>query len=211
MGMSASDYRHQLQWLLPQGIAWPREPDAVLTQLLDALAAELARVDVYIAAQILQMLPDTTTDLLPEWETITGLPGKCSNTVRSTAAARRMDIKSKLAASGGASRDYFISVAENYGVSVSISEYRPFRCGINAASDSLTNDFWPFTWCVRAPGLGAEDGSREVIECLFNAIKPAHTIVIFDYAEPALLRTQSGAVMRLTNGNILGVVQSINP
>jgi uncharacterized protein YmfQ (DUF2313 family) len=211
MGMSGRDYRHQLQWLLPHGIAWPREPDAVLTQLLEALAAELARVDDYIVAQIVQMLPDTTTDLLPEWEAITGLPGKCTDEVRSTLAARRIDVMSKLAASGGASRDYFISIAATYGVNISISEYRPFRVGINAPGDALTNNFWPHTWCVRVPGLSANDSSRVVIECLFSSIKPAHTIVIFDYGKPAFLRMASGDMLRMASGNILSIAKSIDP
>lgn len=211
MGLSAADYRHQLQWLLPQGVAWPRDPAAVLTALLDALAVELARVDGYVDGLVDQMMPDTTADLLAEWETITGLPGACSDEVRSTPQARRIDIMSKLAASGGASRAYFIGIAATYGVAVTIYEYQPFRAGISHAGDPLTNGYWPFTWRVVVPGLSADDGSRTVLECLFNAIKPAHTIVIFDYAKPALLRTASGAVLRMAGGDILSVAESIEP
>lgn len=209
MGLTATDYRQQLQQLLPQGLAWPREPQAVLTQLLEALAVELARVDGYLVDLVDELLPDSTTQLLTEWETITGLPGACSDEVRETPQARRLDILSKLAASGGASRAYFIQIAATYGISVSITEYRPFRAGISHAGDPLTNGYWPFTWRVLVPGLSAADGSRAVLECLFNAIKPAHTIVIFDYSKPALLRTASGAVLGQAGGDILSVAASI--
>lgn len=210
MGLSVTDYRRQLQQLLPQGAAWPREPEAVLTALLDALAAELVRIDDYLVALVDEMLPNTTTELLSEWETITGLPGVCSDEVRTTPEARRIDIMGKLAASGGASRDYFIQIAATYGVEVSIQEFHPFRAGIATAGDALWNGDWPFTWRVRVPGLSDADGSRVVLECLFNAIKPAHTIVIFDYTTPTLMRLASGAVLRMAGGTVLNTRETLS-
>lgn len=210
MGLSATDYRRQLQQLLPQGAAWPREPEAVLTALLDGLAAELARADAYLVELVDQMLPDTTTDLLAEWEAITGLPGACSDEVRTTPEARRTDIMGKLAASGGASRAYFIQIAATYGVEVSIQEFHPFRTGIATAGDALWNGDWPFTWRVRVPGLSDADGSRVVLECLFASIKPAHTIVIFDYTTPSLLTLASGAALRMANGAVLNTRETLS-
>lgn len=44
--MDRVDYAQLLQDLLPQGAAWPREPEAYLTVLLYALASELEEVDI---------------------------------------------------------------------------------------------------------------------------------------------------------------------
>jgi len=42
-GVTAVDYLQQAQALLPQGRAWPRDPDAVLSQVLAAISESLAR------------------------------------------------------------------------------------------------------------------------------------------------------------------------
>jgi len=65
--MRADDYLHQLQALLPSGPAWPRDRDAVLTQLLAAFAEEFARIDARTAQLIEEADPRATYDLLADW------------------------------------------------------------------------------------------------------------------------------------------------
>lgn len=204
MAVTALDYRQQLQELLPPGAAWPRDPDAVLTQLLDGLAEEYARVDAFIAGLVEQMLPDSTTDLLPEWETIAGLPGTCSAEVRSTPAARRVDLLSKLAATGGQSAPYYIEVSGFYGVPITVEEYRPFRTGLAAAGDPLTNGDWVFTWTIRAESLAGDEDAQHTFECLLGSISPSHTLLRFAYVPvPGFkaLQLMSGGVLLTANGS----------
>ena len=74
---TAEQYRQALQSLLPPGPAFTREPNALLTKLLDALAQELYRADLRAAQLIDEAFPDTTTELLPDWERVAGLPDAC--------------------------------------------------------------------------------------------------------------------------------------
>ena len=54
---SAADYLRMLQHLLPQGHAWTRAPDAVLTALLRATSDELERLDMAMRLLLAEMLP----------------------------------------------------------------------------------------------------------------------------------------------------------
>ncbi|WP_164151619.1 YmfQ family protein [Stenotrophomonas maltophilia] len=203
MGLTATDYRTQLQQLLPQGVAWPREPGAVLTQLLDAAGEEFARTDVYIERLVEEMLPDSTQQLLPEWEAVVGLPGECSDQVRVDLQGRHVDLLAKLRATGGQSADYYADVAAFYGVPVTVEEHRPFRAGTSAAGDPLTNGDWVFSWSLRAPSLQEDAGAQATFECLFSSLAPSHTILNFTYRAPAglqALRLQTGGVLLGTQG-----------
>lgn len=74
MALTDADYLQQLQELLPPGPAWPRDPDAYLTRLLSAWAAECARVDARANALMDEADPRATAELLPDWERMLGLP-----------------------------------------------------------------------------------------------------------------------------------------
>lgn len=76
--MTGDDYLALLAALLPPGAALPRQADSVLMRLLSAPAAELARIDARAAALLTEALPNTTAELLGDWETAFGLPDACS-------------------------------------------------------------------------------------------------------------------------------------
>lgn len=194
--MPAEQYRSQLQALLPIGAAWTREPQAVLTQLLDAFAQELARVDARAAVLVDEADPRTTSELLADWERAFALPGDCITTVQ-TAQARRDALLSKMAGLGGQSIQYFIDLAARLGYTITISEYSPFKAGLSQAGDPLTNGDWAFAW--RVSGTNATNvrtfkagqgkageplgsSSNEALECVIRDAKPAHTFVSFAYS-----------------------------
>lgn len=114
MGMSADNYREQLQSLLPRGSAWPRESGAVLTQVLDGLAQELARVDLRVENLINEIDPRTTGELLPDFERVYGLPDPCVTDALTT-DQRRNALVSKISNQGGQSPAYYLSVLERLG------------------------------------------------------------------------------------------------
>ena len=76
--MTRDDYLAQLVALLPTGPAIPREPGGVLLRLLEAPAAELARVDLRGAALLDEADPRATAELLTDWQHAFGLPDACS-------------------------------------------------------------------------------------------------------------------------------------
>jgi len=192
---TAEQYRQALQSLLPPGPAFTREPNALLTKLLDALAQELYRADLRAAQLIDEAFPDTTTELLPDWERVAGLPDACGE-IAGTIQERRRDLLAKLTARGGQSRQYFIDLAAQLGFTITISEFRPFRVGMNAVGEPLYGADWWFVWQVNASettytyfrtgassiGEPLRTWGNHRLECVVDQLKPAHTIVIFSYS-----------------------------
>ncbi|MBO3274119.1 YmfQ family protein [Pseudomonas schmalbachii] len=199
MAHSADEYRNQLQQLLPPGRAIPADPGSTAYELLDGMAQELARLDARGDVLLLEVNPATTNELLPDWERVAGLPDKCSANAPSSIQARRQALLAKLRATGGQSADYYISVAAALGYTITITEFRPFEVGRSTVGEALTNADagWVYTWRINAPGTTTLDfkvglstvgealrtWGNEMLECRMSQIKPAHTILLFGYAE----------------------------
>lgn len=196
---SSVDYLGQAQELLPPGPAWPRESDATLTKLLDGLSVEHARIHNRDCDLLSEMIPLTTVQMLADWERVTGLPDDCEFDV-STVDARRNAVLTKLRAKGGASPGYFVELAATFGYDIEITEFRPFRVGLNSIGDALTNGNWIYaiqvtsatdTIQVMRAGVGAVGEplrywGNEPLECLISKYAPAHTTQIFAYAGAAV-------------------------
>lgn len=194
MGMTGTEYLQQLQALLPHGAAWPREREAALTQTLAALAEEFARVDAAAEALGRDAVPASTRDLLSDWERVAGLPDPCVGVLEATTQGRRNALIAKLAAGGSASIAFFLDVARALDYSVTITEFRQFLAGSEAGARAYGPE-WLHTWQVTGPAVTvtvfrANDsaaGERlsefgdALFECLFTALKPAHTRLLFRY------------------------------
>ncbi len=197
MGLTATDYLAQLQALLPQGPAWPRDAEAELTRLLTAWADELARVDGRAADLVEEADPRTTAELLADWERVAGLPDACVEALAGTqtTAQRRAALVAKLTTIGGQSAAYYIALAASLGYAITVTEFAPFQAGHSAAGDPITNDEWVYVWQVNAPeesivvfaagrscaGEPLRGWGNELLECVITRLKPAHTHVLFSY------------------------------
>lgn len=195
MAYTAARYKEQLKALLPPGRAFPRETGTTLDALLDALAVELARIDTRGDELTTEANPQTTLELLADWERVAGLPDPCVADQVQSIATRRMALVSKLSGTGGQSRAYFIAVAAALGYTVTIEEFHPFVAGGSYAGDDVTNGDWAFTWRIHAPGVTVTPFSvgtsaagdplnswgNDLLECRMNHLKPAHTILQFAY------------------------------
>lgn len=193
MGMTSADYLAQLQALLPQGPAWPREPGATLTRLLQAWADELARVDGRTAQLIDEADPRTATELLADWERVAGLPDPCVPEAQST-AQRRAALHAWLTTLGGQTPAYYIGLAEKLGYTITITEFHEHTVAA-AVEYPLYTQPWPFAWQVNAPlntigllsvGDTVDDPlawwGNTMLECVISRLKPAHTHVLFAYS-----------------------------
>jgi len=192
---SAEDYAAQAAQLLPPGAAWPREPGSVLDELLQAMAQEPARLDANAHRLLAELDPPQALALLAEWERMCGLPDTCTQSAE-TIAQRRDAVVLKLTARGAQTPAYFEELATLLAnAPCTVKEYRPFRVGVSAAGDALSNGDWPHTFTVQAPsvpirafavGQGAageplRSWGNERLECVIRREKPAHTIVTFTY------------------------------
>lgn len=195
MGMTATDYLRQLLVLLPPGPAWPRSDDALLTRLLGALAAELARVDGRAQRLVEEADPRTVAELFVDWERVAGLPDACAQAFggEQTLAQRRAALVGRLTTLGGQSPAYFIGLAAALGYAITITEFR-----VHTVNDDveypLIDESWTFAWQVNAAlstlteitvESTVEDPiaawGNSLLECVINRLKPAHTTVLFSY------------------------------
>ncbi|HYF35449.1 MAG TPA: putative phage tail protein [Prosthecobacter sp.] len=194
---TADDFFHVLRALFPMGAAWDMldNPDTTFSQFVRGLAIEPARLNARSLELLEEADPRTTTQLIDDWERVMGLPDNCGDAPE-TLQERRDLVVTKLNAVGGQSRQYYIDLAAVYGITITIDEFFPFRCGRSGCGDGLNGGDWPWTWQVNAAATktvyfrcGASQCgdqflliTNEQLECLINKYKPAHTEVIFNYA-----------------------------
>lgn len=195
MGLSAAQYLVQLQALLPQGAAWPRDPGAVVTMALDGLSQELARVDQRFDQLVEEANPRTTSELLLDWERVAGLPDECAVDVAKTTEQRRAALLQRLTSRGGQSRAYFIAVAALLGFPITITEFDLHTCE-HTCDVPIYGEDWMYAWQINV--LQADTVSYQTcmdtcetplaswgnaeFECVIGHLKPAHTLLIFTYA-----------------------------
>jgi uncharacterized protein YmfQ (DUF2313 family) len=202
---SGDDYAQAFATFLPYGQAWPREQDSVLMQAIDGLAQFYGYVDSR-AADLLEQESDPrlTYELLPDWERNWGLPDPCMRQPK-TLDQRRLMLVQRMTLLGAQSRAFYIEVASWLGYTITIEELSPIMCGVSRCAE----DFWelgapeiryywiihiygvPIWWFRCAVGECGKNHHAEWdplldLECLIRRWKPAHTVVIFDYADPAI-------------------------
>jgi uncharacterized protein YmfQ (DUF2313 family) len=195
MGLTSTDYLRQLQALLPPGPAWPNDDDALLTRLLGAIAAELARVDGRAQRLIEEADPRTVAELFIDWEAVAGLPDTCVTTFGGdqTLAQRRAALVGRLTTLGGQAPAYFVGLAAALGYAITITEFSAHT--VNDDVDALIYDTaWNFAWQVNSALDAVTDITVDstvddpiaawgtaLLECVINRVKPAHTTVLFSY------------------------------
>ncbi|SOE82102.1 Uncharacterized protein YmfQ in lambdoid prophage, DUF2313 family [Caballeronia arationis] len=190
----AANFLSAIQALLPRGVVWPRDQDAVQTKGLTGLAPTYERNTSRANYLLTDSFPATTYELLPEWEETLGLPDPCAGE-SPTIQARRAQVVARFANSGGQSAAYFIQFASNLGYEVTIENFGPARAGQARCGDPDYGQDWAFAWAVDLPlntityaragqataGEPLQSWGNDVLQCEFEAISPAHTIVIFRY------------------------------
>lgn len=191
-----TDYLRTLQQHLPPGDL-TRDPDAVLTKLLSVIAVILADVDASAERLYDEADPRTTSQLLTDWETMCGLPDPAVGGAEQSLVERRAWLMMRLTSIGGQSRAYFIGLAAQLGVAITITEFQPLGCGFGMIGRDQINGTGSLfvLWQVNMPSPPAyyfQVGQSQfgdplgyvrtgVIEALFARWKPAHTNLIFNY------------------------------
>lgn len=194
LGSTAADYLAQLQALTPTGGAFPTDDAANWTLLLTALALTYARIDASAVNLLNEIYPDTTEELLPNWERIAGLPNACTP-LGTTIAARRQALIATLTSQGGQSKAYFIALALSLGYTITIDEFFPFQTGLSSVGSYLANASAEAYWVVNAPamtevffkagvsaaGEALASFGNSLLECVFNLYKPAHSVALYNF------------------------------
>ncbi|EIC13933.1 YmfQ family protein [Kingella kingae] len=161
-----------------------------------------AQIDAHVlddvqssAARVLNaMQPETSGEMLTDWERVLDLSGRGKSYSQRLSA-----VLLKINAMGGLSIPYFTQLAKSAGYIITIDEPQPFRAGINRAGDRLAEEDIMFIWTVNVQsssqivnrfrtgmstaGERLSTFSDSVIERIFQDLKPAHTAVRFTYQE----------------------------
>ncbi len=188
-----SDFQQAMQRLLPPGRAWRVDTTSNLSALLLALAPTYTRSTAAAAQVLVDADPDTTVNLLDEWEESLGLPDPCTP-LNPSLTQRQAAVRAKWGGRGGLNTGYFIALAANLGFTITITEFRPFAADM--ACDGPDYDpAWGSAWQVNAPQVttlyfsayqsNADDpletyDSAELI-CRLVTNAPAETTVIFQF------------------------------
>lgn len=176
MSRPAEAYQQQLDALLPPGIVWDAlRSDALLQGVLLAWADELARVETSDESLLDEADPNTTDQLLAEWEAFASLPDSCSPGDQ-TLQQRRAALAIRLAGQAPVSRPDLIAAAAAMGITITITEYHASRYG-EPYGGLYGGIDWQFTWEVAIPGPGPET----LLECMVSRYAPAGFIVRFNY------------------------------
>lgn len=192
MAMTQDQYREQLRSLLPPGPALRDGGVGVVSKLLQGMAGEFARVDASGDALVLESLPNTTTELLPDWERVAALPDNCTPAGQ-TVDQRRQALVARFLGNGTPSIPYLTQIAAAVGYQISIVKRsaRRYRAKMGTTYGGTA---WQFVWEVHAPlntvvhrTSGSSMGEpyatwqNAVLECVIRQHAPAHTIVNFIY------------------------------
>lgn len=200
MARSVLEYLRLLQSLLPKGRAWNRGEDSALTEFLHGQAEEFVRLDARSDDLLVERDTRTASELLVDHEIDLGIPDECLG-LEKTDRQRRSAAHSKLIATGGQDKRYFIDLAATLGYAITITEYIPFLCGLGLAGDECGGyrvlSYWKVS--IQYSEISGGAFSRgfdigfdslysvdiETLYCVMNKYKPGHATVIFDFVGPA--------------------------
>lgn len=184
--------------LLPSGFAWTRDPDALLTGLLGAPAAELALFEAAAEALLLEVDPRRADALLVDYERVLG-PDPCGTDLAGVSGGvddRRRRAHQRWVAQGFQTPAYFEALCAALGVPATVSEGDVAVCGELQCGMDLAAESERYVWTVSLPAtrvIEAEAGALEaggflgeivpsLVECVVRRLAPAHTFPIFSYA-----------------------------
>ena len=182
-------YLEQLKALIPPGRAWSRERGTTLGAFLESAAHELAEIDGEAVALLFDIRPATTTELLPDWERVAGLPDNCSS-LASTLVERRASLLTKIVTRLNLNPSTFEEIGLSFGVVLTVEEHDQSRAGTSTALNT-GGGRWRHVWWVTVPSsadIRAFDMNSDVntpllnidrnteLECRLQKASPAHTL-----------------------------------
>lgn len=197
---SKEEQQQSLASFLPNGRVFLAKalPTTNLYKLLYGLAVEIARVEGVINDIASEHDIRTTTLLIEEWERALGIPDDCFPGTGDL-ATRRNHVLIKLASLGVQTEQDFIDLATIFGFTITIEKMAEFTIfpmysmfPIEFSPDPMTSRF---TWRIRFTSgtprcifpfvslfpVCFGDNASNIVECLFDKLRPANTIIEYRY------------------------------
>ena len=162
---------------------WTRSLNSETYKYMKGFAAEFERIDQRIDDLVDEAFTSKITELLEEWEADFALPEN-GNQLANTIEGRRREIKAKLIQVGRQDQNYYIQIGSALGYTITIETFSPAIVGEMSIGDSVGDYYNLFYWKVNIDLDYITDSSQVNISKLIyniNKVKPAHTIVLFDF------------------------------
>lgn len=181
---SVAAWTGALQSLLPPGRAFTREPGSVLAKLLEACAAMFKGRQDTLDALALEADPRLALTMLPEWESLLGLPDACYTPLRQQLGSGVYDLTTadllSFARAGSAGCFNEQGLWTVAGAGVARFDHDLAQVLGAAASTNLvlwSNDFsnaaWTKNQCTIVPGMASK-----IVEDAVNGVHGPYQIVI---------------------------------
>jgi uncharacterized protein YmfQ (DUF2313 family) len=172
-----TDYKNQLIALLPGGLIWPVVGVvSVFTALLEVFASEQQKLEFAYNNLINNLMPDTTVELVAEWEAVAGLPNPCTGPL-TTLQERVNAIIARLSIVGGLSEQFYIDLAMRFGFAITITILGANQMQVNAPVLTATY----FRAGVSRAGDPVATSGNALLQCVINKTKPAHVAVTYNF------------------------------
>lgn len=196
LGTWAQEYARRLGQHLPPGRFYRFTFGSDAGLLLVALGRELARVRESGEAAFDALHPGRASgSALDAWEKALGLP-ECSGASADTARRQQAAWAKLRARAGGQSPGYFLElIADRFDLEADVVEFELADCN-GDCNQTVYGAAWANTWALVLPMTdlyvaGCNDDcndplrewGRDELECLIDALKPAHTRVLYWYTE----------------------------
>lgn len=121
MGHTVEQWTNSIMSQMPRGILWQRATSLDLYKYAQGYAPRLEQVEASADSLLFEMRPETTYELLPEWEEYLGLP-ECNAAPSSNIEYRRFAVVEKYHRKGGLQAWNIQKLAEDLGFTVKVEE-----------------------------------------------------------------------------------------
>lgn len=193
MAHSVAQWTNAIMAQMPRGVIWQRSTSLDLYKYAQGYAPRLERVEASADNLLLEMRPETTLQLLDEWEEYLGLP-ECVAEPVSNIEYRRYAVVEKYHRKGGLQAWNVQRLAEDLGFTVSVDEVFPHHC-----LRGCTYPLWPqqYRYILRVTVTGIPGAymtclddvltplliaDARVLECTLNRYKLGGLYYEFYYA-----------------------------
>jgi uncharacterized protein YmfQ (DUF2313 family) len=193
MGHSVEQWSNAIMSQMPRGIMWQRSPSLELYKYAAGYAPRLEAVEVSADSLLLEMRPDTTRSLLPEFEQYLGLP-ECQGGGQ-TIETRTAAVIEKYHRKGGLQAWNIEKLGADLGFDIEVEELFPHHC-LRGCTYPLYEEKYRHLLRITVRGITESyatclddcltplvSQTAAIIECTLNKFKLAGKYYEFIYEE----------------------------
>jgi uncharacterized protein YmfQ (DUF2313 family) len=160
---------------------------SILARYCSVIASELTRLEAKAWDLLRQEDPGLANELLDDWERVLGLPGPCRDIAQNITDRQRAAHAKKYGEYQVTNNAFWVQQAEDLGFVVTVEgspiDTTPRIIGkARMGAERMTADRGGYSALKITVISGT--GNYEQMQCIFNDIKPAHAIIVWEDLRP---------------------------